>query len=90
MLRNLADVGSSRHQFLQHHVVDMLGKTMELCSHDKDLVFNICRILSKLTVHGDCCAAVSNQSSYIRTLLELLHKYKDKDVSEADRSCSQS
>ncbi|XP_064628515.1 armadillo repeat-containing protein 2-like isoform X2 [Lineus longissimus] len=78
-LRNLADTSSSREKFIHYKVVDEVCRVLELCPGDHDSVLNVSRILSKLTLHMDCCNIVSQKTSSFKSFLNILTKYQKKE-----------
>ncbi|XP_064615586.1 armadillo repeat-containing protein 2-like [Liolophura sinensis] len=78
-LRNLADVSSSREKFLSGGVVEGLCKVMEFYAQDSDIMLNSSRTFSKLTLHTDCCNALSEQRGCFKSFLHLLNKHLHKE-----------
>ncbi|XP_005102121.1 armadillo repeat-containing protein 2 isoform X2 [Aplysia californica] len=78
-LRNLADTSSGRDRFLTHHVIDGLVTLMDTYPGDSDLMLYISRILSKITLHTDCCSVLANQHSCYRAFVNLLKQHLLKD-----------
>ncbi|KAK0053512.1 armadillo repeat-containing protein 2 [Biomphalaria pfeifferi] len=78
-LRNLADTSSGRDRFLTHNVIDGLVLVMETYSGDSDLMMYISRILSKSTLHTDCCSVLANLPQFYKAFVSLLKRHLMKD-----------
>ncbi|XP_070568677.1 armadillo repeat-containing protein 2-like isoform X2 [Ptychodera flava] len=76
--RNLADLGANRSRFIACQVVQELCKVMESYPGDSDLMLNISRILSKLTLNHDCCYVLSRYPTCFKSFLDLLHRHRLK------------
>ncbi|KAJ8315287.1 hypothetical protein KUTeg_007437 [Tegillarca granosa] len=74
-LRNLADANSSRDRLLSCQVVPSLCHVIDTYSPDQDLMLNISRIFSKITLHSDCCLAVADQPTSYKSFIHLLNKH---------------
>ena len=72
VLRNLADVNGSRDLFLKKNILPDLVSILKIFKTDSDVVMNICRILSKMTLYDECCTAVSSVSFCFETFLHVL------------------
>ncbi|XP_065837741.1 armadillo repeat-containing protein 2-like isoform X2 [Oscarella lobularis] len=71
-LRNLADVGSRKEQFVSSGAIESLCPLMTFFKHDVDLMLNVSRILSKLTQQSACKAALSQIPTAFKSMLNLL------------------
>ncbi|KAL3882503.1 hypothetical protein ACJMK2_028840 [Sinanodonta woodiana] len=78
-LRNLADANTSRERILACKVIDGLCTATDTYSADSDLVLNISRIFSKVTLHTDCCVSLGNNLTSYRSFLLLLKKHLQKE-----------
>ncbi|XP_076467000.1 armadillo repeat-containing protein 2-like isoform X2 [Babylonia areolata] len=78
-LRNLADTSSGRERFIAHHVIEGLTVLMESYPGDSDLMLYISRILSKVTLHTDCCSVLADQHSSYKAFVQLLNRHLKKD-----------
>ncbi|KAL5009503.1 hypothetical protein ScPMuIL_011808 [Solemya velum] len=78
-LRNLADTNMSRERFLSCRVVESLSCVMDSHATDADIVLNVSRIFSKMTLHTDCCIALGEQTKSYRTFLDLLGRHQQKE-----------
>ncbi|XP_006815976.1 armadillo repeat-containing protein 2-like [Saccoglossus kowalevskii] len=76
--RNLADLGANRHRFITSFVIQELCKVMECYPSDSDLMLNVSRILSKLTLNNDCCSTLSRYPTCFKSFLKLLHLHQRK------------
>ncbi|XP_028412719.1 armadillo repeat-containing protein 2-like [Dendronephthya gigantea] len=72
VLRNLADVNGSRDVFLKRNLLPELMAILKIFKTDSDVVMNICRILSKMTLYDECCIAVSSVTFCFETFLRVL------------------
>ncbi|XP_033741539.1 armadillo repeat-containing protein 2-like isoform X2 [Pecten maximus] len=77
-LRNLADANSSREKFLNCHIVEGLCTVVDTYAVDGDLMLNISRIFSKITLHTDCCTVLADQPSSYKSFIHLLNKHLQK------------
>ncbi|KAK3593875.1 hypothetical protein CHS0354_011480 [Potamilus streckersoni] len=78
-LRNLADANTSRERILACKVIDGLCTATDTYSADSDLILNISRIFSKVTLHTDCCISLGNNLTSYRSFLLLLKKHLQKE-----------
>ncbi|PIK50968.1 putative armadillo repeat-containing protein 2 [Apostichopus japonicus] len=75
VLRNLADISENRADFLSHQVLEELCSVMEVYSSEADLMLNISRILSKLTLNHECCSVIGDHPTSFQSLILILHKH---------------
>ncbi|EDO32819.1 predicted protein, partial [Nematostella vectensis] len=81
VVRNLADVNGAREMYIDHNFVQLLTQIMEPFSQDEDLVYNISRILSKLTLYHECCVQLCSCSTCYKALLKVLRDHQKKQAS---------
>ncbi|KAI0232594.1 Armadillo repeat-containing protein 2 [Lamellibrachia satsuma] len=81
MLRNLADVTTTRHDMLSNGVIEELCKLLDSYQDDADLMLNVTRIFSKLTLHTDCCTELSSKASHFALFICLLNQHHSREVS---------
>uniref|UniRef100_T1J4M8 Armadillo repeat-containing protein 2 n=1 Tax=Strigamia maritima TaxID=126957 RepID=T1J4M8_STRMM len=74
-LRNLAEGIANRHSFLTSGVIPHLICSLGLFQDEVDVVMNISRILSKLTIHSDICTVVTDEAASFPILMAVLEKY---------------
>lgn len=74
-LRNLVDASGSRQRLLASSLIPALCCTMEIYLDDADLILNISRIFSKVSLHTDCCIVLADQKNSYQTLLKVLDKH---------------
>ncbi|WAR07944.1 ARMC2-like protein [Mya arenaria] len=80
-LRNLADASSSRDRILGCRLLESLTAASDSYSGDAEIVLNVSRIFSKVTLHTDCCLALSGYSLSYKVFLHLLKKHlKRQDI----------
>lgn len=80
-LRNLADASSSRDRILNCKLLEGLTVTLDVFLSDGEIVLNISRIFSKVTLHTDCCMALAQNSLSYKVFLCLLKKHlKRQDI----------
>ncbi|XP_060572268.1 armadillo repeat-containing protein 2-like isoform X3 [Ruditapes philippinarum] len=80
-LRNLADTGSSRDKILNCRLLDSLTLVSDSYAGDWEIVLNVSRIFSKVTLHTDCCMALSENVLSYKVFLHLLKKHlKRQDI----------
>ncbi|XP_045197949.2 armadillo repeat-containing protein 2-like isoform X2 [Mercenaria mercenaria] len=80
-LRNLADTGSSRDKILNCRLLDSLTLVSDSYASDWEIVLNVSRIFSKVTLHTDCCMALSENVLSYKVFLHLLKKHlKRQDI----------
>ncbi|KAL4233349.1 Armadillo repeat-containing protein 2 [Mactra antiquata] len=80
-LRNLADASSSRDKILDCRLLDSLTIASNNYSSDSEIVLNVSRIFSKVTLHTDCCMTLSENSLSYKVFLHLLKKHlKRQDI----------
>lgn len=77
-LRNLADTGSSRERLLGCQVIEALCLIIDSFTSDGDLMLNISRIFSKVTLHTDCCTALADHPTSYRSFVSILQKHQHK------------
>ncbi|XP_077976890.1 armadillo repeat-containing protein 2-like [Glandiceps talaboti] len=76
--RNLADLGANRPRFIGCQVIQAMCKVMENYPNDSDLMLNISRVLSKLTLNNDCCYVLSTYPTCFKSFINLLNRHKRK------------
>lgn len=74
-VRNLVDASGSRQRLLTSGLIPALCYTMQIYLDDADLILNISRIFSKVSLHTDCCIVLTDQKSSYQTLLKVLNKH---------------
>lgn len=80
-LRNLADASSSRDKILNCRLLDGLTSVCDNFSSDWEIVLHASRIFSKVTLHTDCCMAVSENLLSYKVFIHLLKKHlKRQDI----------
>ncbi|XP_020605577.1 armadillo repeat-containing protein 2-like [Orbicella faveolata] len=79
-LRNLADVTGARELFVSTGVVRNLAIVLGPYSSDGDVVWNVCRALSKLTLYTECCGELldSDTCTWLQALSKILSGYEKK------------
>ena len=77
-LRNLADLANTRQKFVSLNLVEMLVYTLKYFTSDSELMLNISRILSKLTLHADCCYELAKHESCFKSFIKLMIKHDAK------------
>ncbi len=77
-LRNLADLNSTRNKFLSLKLIENLVYILKYCTSDEELTLNVSRILSKLTLHSDCCKELVAQDSCYKSFIKILIKHQKK------------
>ncbi|XP_076078717.1 armadillo repeat-containing protein 2-like isoform X1 [Mytilus galloprovincialis] len=77
-MRNLADASSSRERLLNSKGLESLCYVIDTYTADGDLMLNISRIFSKVTLHTDCCMALITQPSAYKSFIHLLNKQQHK------------
>lgn len=75
-LRNLAENDSSQQAMVKECVMKDICLTLQLCRNDKDVVLNIMRTLSKLTVLQQSCEMLLVCGSSCSILMDLLQQHK--------------
>ncbi|GAB6020845.1 Armadillo repeat-containing protein 2, variant 2 [Chamberlinius hualienensis] len=62
-LRNMADISSNRHQFIQSNALSLITKLLSgPYSHDVDIILTASKILSKLTMYYEICTSLTESS----------------------------
>jgi len=77
-LRNLADLSSTRHKFLSLNLIEELVGILKYFSSDGELMLNVSRILSKLTLHADCCQKFVSYNSIYKSFIKVMLKHDAK------------
>lgn len=77
-MRNLADASSSRERLLNSKGLESLCYVIDTYSADGDLMLNISRIFSKVTLHTDCCSALITLPSSYKSFIHLLNRQQHK------------
>lgn len=77
-LRNLADLSSTRHKFLSLNLIEELVAVLKYFSSDSELMLNVSRILSKLTLHSDCCQKIIFYPSIYKSFIKIMLKHDKK------------
>ncbi|XP_013385891.1 armadillo repeat-containing protein 2-like [Lingula anatina] len=77
-LRNLVDNEENRENMVSSHVIEEMERSTQLYSADSEVVHNIIRIFSKVTLHSDCCNALNSIPSTYKSFLYLLNQYIQK------------
>lgn len=77
-LRNLADVIGAKEIFISTGVVRNLAIVLGPYSSDSDVVWNVCRALSKLTLYTECCSELSESCTWLQALKKILSDYEKK------------
>lgn len=77
-LRNLADLPHNREKFINCQIVEELSNALKYFTGDSDLMLNISRIFSKLTLHSDCCTLLSDCSSCYKSFIKIMIKHDSK------------
>ncbi|XP_061176432.1 armadillo repeat-containing protein 2-like isoform X2 [Saccostrea echinata] len=77
-LRNLADAGSSRERLLGCQAIESLCLIIDSFTSDGDLMLNISRIFSKVTLHTDCCTALADYPTSYKSFVSVLQKHQHK------------
>ncbi|XP_048768043.1 armadillo repeat-containing protein 2-like isoform X2 [Ostrea edulis] len=77
-LRNLADAGSSRERLLGCQAIESLCLIIDSFTSDGDLMLNISRIFSKVTLHTDCCTALADHPTSYKSFVNILQKHQHK------------
>jgi len=75
-LRNLAG-GRSHTEFLREDRLDALTRVMSLFPVHVELLTNVSRILSKLTLHAEACEAFAKNGAYMRQIAKTLSANPD-------------
>jgi hypothetical protein len=82
-LRNLSDSAVAYEQFINCSIPQHLYNVLQQYPHNVELVFNISRLLSKLTLAEDCRKAISQSyelMSFLPQLLPIHLNYEDTVV----------
>ncbi|XP_071954692.1 armadillo repeat-containing protein 2-like [Antedon mediterranea] len=74
-LRNLADKPATHATFISCQIIPELCKIIDTFPLDGDLMFNISRILSKLTLNQECCTILKNHPTTFTSFLMLMNKH---------------
>ncbi|XP_033112624.1 armadillo repeat-containing protein 2-like [Anneissia japonica] len=74
-LRNLADKSATRATFISCQIIAELCKVIDAFPTDGDLMFNISRIFSKLTLNQECCTILTNHPTTFSSFLMLMNKH---------------
>ncbi|KAK3097116.1 hypothetical protein FSP39_006506 [Pinctada imbricata] len=77
-MRNLADANSSRERILSCKVVESMCQVIDTYTSDGDLMLNISRIFSKVTLHTDCCMALADHPTSYKSFISVLSKHQHK------------
>ncbi|XP_067050151.1 armadillo repeat-containing protein 2-like [Acropora muricata] len=77
-VRNLADVTGTVEIFLSSGVIRNLAIILGPYSSDSDVVWNVCRALSKLTLYTESCFELSESCEWLQALLKILSQYEKK------------
>lgn len=77
-LRNLADVSGARELFVSTCVVRNLAIVLGPYSSDSEVVWNVCRALSKLTLYSECCSELVDSIAWLPALSKILSAYEKK------------
>lgn len=77
-LRNLADVTGAKEIFLSSGVIRNLSIVLGPYLSDNDVVWNVCRALSKLTLYTESCFELSESCDWLEALRKILSQYKKK------------
>jgi armadillo repeat-containing protein 2 len=77
-LRNLADLSNMRQKLLSLNLIEELIYIVKYYTGDAELMLNISRILSKLTLHSDCCHRLMIQKSCYKSFIKILIKHDTK------------
>lgn len=77
-LRNLADVTGTTEVFLSTGVIRNLAIVLGPYSSDNDVVWNVCRALSKLTLYTESCIELSESCTWLQALRKILSNYEKK------------
>ncbi|KAK3739022.1 hypothetical protein QZH41_010480 [Actinostola sp. cb2023] len=88
VLRYLADLNGARELYLNHNIIKRLGDILNHFNTDEDLVYNISRILSKLTLYNDCCVQLYGSENCFKTLLKTLKDFERKQNLKSESSDS--
>jgi hypothetical protein len=79
-LRNLADISNARLKFLKLDIIEQLVYILKYYTSDGELMLNVSRILSKLTLHSDCCQKLASCDSCYKSFLKVMIKHDSKQV----------
>jgi len=77
-LRNLADVTGAWEVFVSTGIIRNLAIVLGPYSSDNDVVWNVCRALSKLTLYTECCSELSDSCTWLQALRKILSDYEKK------------
>ncbi|CAF1030134.1 unnamed protein product, partial [Brachionus calyciflorus] len=77
-IRNLADLSNTRHKFLNLKLMEHLVYVLKYFTGDPELMLNVSRILSKLTLHSDCCQELIQYESFYKSFLKIMIKHESK------------
>ncbi|XP_072036074.1 armadillo repeat-containing protein 2-like [Amphiura filiformis] len=78
ILRNLADLPETRGDFLTRGIIPELCHIMDVYIAEGELMLNVSRLFSKLTLSQDCCSALVDEATCFQCLLNLLDKYPER------------
>ncbi|KAK7605197.1 hypothetical protein V9T40_007055 [Parthenolecanium corni] len=77
-LRNVANDESTHTIFVTSGTLTAISKTMKLFICDIDLVVNVARIMSILSLNEECCEVIVDNDS-LHTLLQICKKYPGRE-----------
>ena len=75
--RHLAVEEKAFRLFLVSNCFDPWTKLIEVFPTANDLVFNLLRIISKLSAHPDCCSKLNEKKQFLKTLSSFFKVYKN-------------
>jgi hypothetical protein len=76
-LRHMAAEERVYRLFLMSGCVDPWTKLVEMFPTSNELMFNLLRILSKLSAEQEICAALDGKKQFLRTLCSFFKVYRD-------------
>ena len=77
----MAEETSRRTEFISDRILEEFCTVMDVYFKDGDLMFNVVRTYSKISVHNDVCMVMSDDNRYFKSFVDLLKKYMQHHVS---------
>lgn len=75
--RHLAAEDRSTKVFLKSNCFEPWTRLIEMFPTSNDLVFNLLRIISKLSANAECCWKLNERKAFVKTLSSFFKIYKD-------------